>query len=790
MSTSENDSGVDKNKTNDAESSSADSRSEAELIEPDSERTIAIRIGPDIQWGDTDTSTSTDSGTGSAGNADAATPHKQSESKPDTKSDSNPDPKPAADSGDPAQQAEDGPREQPVSQPAASQTEKIEKTEKTEKAEKTEQTGKPQPEAGSGQQAQKQQQPAQEKREQGEDIQVTQAVDDPSIPALGDIDQVTEDPGPQIGSFDTDTATEQTRELTRKPRRAGLRASESSAQQKDYVRKIEAAKEAVRRAVRLDENALDQSIAETRTLVAPEVPPVPGSGEADEQSVPSKDKGDSTPSPRANEATKVADRKTEPVTPPAQASGAAKKRKKDKKAGAKDKKARKLARKQAKKQAREQARLARQQQNEKQQKIETGGRKVTIVSPEAIPDTTRDTIPETSRAAGGPAADTAVTDPLTANLDEAVTRVATQQDVTRILQRHADSPNIDAGSIRVLSFTGNGFEYFKLWIVNTFLSLITLGVYSAWAKVKLRKYLYRHTHLLNNNFDYAGDPLAILKGRVLFAVCAGLAAYLATTHWITQVVLAVIAMAVFPWLLIKVRAFNARNTSFSNVHFSFDDTRYGQAAVVHIIGMLITVLTLGLMAPSYWYRQKKFLATSYRYGSSRFEFSARVSDFYRIFFIMISLVIGFIMGFFVLMVMAKIAVPDAVIESSKSTTSLWSLKGLAIAYAVCCLFFLKILYDTETSKLFWYSLSIRNNHFGLLIKLGRMTALYFINVLLTLLSFGLYYPWAKISLTRYKVGQLTIVVSPDVMTAIKKEQINAARKTRETPKFFGHEIGL
>ncbi len=826
MSTSENDSGV-KTNHNETESSSPGASSDAqsnkstsastaaEQSEPDSERTIAIRIGPDIQWDDKD---GPDKEKAEKTTADKQTPVKKADAKDvsardaSTKNagtkDSAKDPVTASGSAadtaaEPMEQAlsdseatvvarptperapaqppaNDAPRPAQKEQPADAQQTVVADTPRPadSKDGQTSRAGQVSDQVPDTVAAQTPKPESRAKTAQ----QSTRTVDDPSIPALGDIDQVMDDTGPQIGSFDS--ADEETVAVPGDARRVDLRAKQSSAQQKDYVRKIEQAKEAVRRAVRLDENALDQSIAETRTVVADQAPQKKASA-AEEKPVPAARETD------AGQPTKVADKpKTKPVS-----AAAGKNRNKEKKAGAKDKKARKLARKQAKKQAKEQARQARaeqqkqkkQQKQQKQQKkkIETGGRKVTIVSPEAIPDTTQAVRPEPV-----PAEPAVTTDPVTANLDEAVTRVATQQDVTRILQRHADSPNIDAGSIRVLSFTGNGFEYFKLWIVNTLLSIITLGVYSAWAKVNLRKYLYRHTHLLNNNFDYAGDPLAILKGRVLFALGIGLAAYLATTHWIMQVVLGVIAVVVFPWLVIKVRAFNARNTSFSNVHFAFDDSRYGQAAVVHIVGMLFTIVTLGLMAPSYWYRQKKFLATGYRYGGSRFEFSARVSDFYRIFFVMISLVIGFVMGFFVLMVMAKIAVPDAVIESSKSTTSLWSLKGLAIAYAVCCVFFLKILYDTETSKLFWYSLSIRDNHFGLLIKLGRMTALYFVNVVLTLLTCGLYYPWARISLTRYKVGQLTIVVSGDVMTAIKKEQINAARKTRETPKFLGHEIGL
>ena len=33
-------------------------------------------------------------------------------------------------------------------------------------------------------------------------------------------------------------------------------------------------------------------------------------------------------------------------------------------------------------------------------------------------------------------------------------------------------------------FTGSGFEYFRIWIVNVLLTIVTFGIYSAWAKVR------------------------------------------------------------------------------------------------------------------------------------------------------------------------------------------------------------------------------------------------------------------------------------------------------------------
>jgi uncharacterized membrane protein YjgN (DUF898 family) len=65
------------------------------------------------------------------------------------------------------------------------------------------------------------------------------------------------------------------------------------------------------------------------------------------------------------------------------------------------------------------------------------------------------------------------------------------------------------------AFTGRSGEYFRIWIISLCLSLLTIGVYSAWGKVRKRRYLYAHTKLDGTGFDYRASPLAILRGRVL-----------------------------------------------------------------------------------------------------------------------------------------------------------------------------------------------------------------------------------------------------------------------------------
>ena len=76
-------------------------------------------------------------------------------------------------------------------------------------------------------------------------------------------------------------------------------------------------------------------------------------------------------------------------------------------------------------------------------------------------------------------------------------------------------------SILRFGFTGKTADYFRIWAVSLCLSLLTLGVYSAWGKVRKRRYLYAHTRLDGSGFDYHATPVAILKGRVIALLLFG-----------------------------------------------------------------------------------------------------------------------------------------------------------------------------------------------------------------------------------------------------------------------------
>ena len=55
-------------------------------------------------------------------------------------------------------------------------------------------------------------------------------------------------------------------------------------------------------------------------------------------------------------------------------------------------------------------------------------------------------------------------------------------------------------------FKGTASQYFGIWIVNLLLTIITLGIYTPWAKVRTKRYFYGNTLLDGSPFDYLASP--------------------------------------------------------------------------------------------------------------------------------------------------------------------------------------------------------------------------------------------------------------------------------------------
>ena len=329
------------------------------------------------------------------------------------------------------------------------------------------------------------------------------------------------------------------------------------------------------------------------------------------------------------------------------------------------------------------------------------------------------------------------------------------------------------------SFTGSARDYFGIWVVNTLLKLMTAGIYSAWAKVRKRRFFYGSTTLHDQPFEYLADPMALFKGWLIAAVAFVLYALGSRVSPLLSMAVGLVIFAVFPWLLVRSRMFNASNSSHRNIRFSFRPD-YSQAYLVYAALPLVSILTLGILTPYTLYRQRKFMIENSSYGATPFVFTATVKEFYM-------LVLKIVLSFIGLMVLISAGVAlaggglpttAAVKHGTPNVMAIVTLVSFLLVY------FIIIVYaQTALANICWNGTCLAGSRFQSTLRTRDMALLFVTNGLAILLSLGLLMPWAAVRLTRYRFDQLALMADGGL------DSIVAAADTGPGVSATGEEIG-
>ena len=346
------------------------------------------------------------------------------------------------------------------------------------------------------------------------------------------------------------------------------------------------------------------------------------------------------------------------------------------------------------------------------------------------------------------------------------------------------SPSVSQPAPRTLafSFQGSARDYFGIWIVNTLLKMVTVGFYSAWAKVRNRRFFFGSTTLHGQPFEYLADPLALFKGWLIAAAAFILYSISVQISPILSGVVGLLIFIAFPWLVVRSRIFNAINSSYRNIRFGFRPD-YRQAYVVFAGLPILMLLSLGLLAPYMLYRQKKFMVENSSYGSTPFTFSATVKDFYLLSF---KIVLGFVaLG---ALIGATIAMAGGWHAAAAGSSGRGAPSGLVLVplLSFFVIYFIVIVYaQTALANLSWNNTRLGNNNgiFRSTLRTRDMVLLFVTNGLAIMFSLGLLVPWATIRLTRYRFERLEL----ESLNGL--DGILAAAGSRSAVGATGEEIG-
>lgn len=330
-------------------------------------------------------------------------------------------------------------------------------------------------------------------------------------------------------------------------------------------------------------------------------------------------------------------------------------------------------------------------------------------------------------------------------------------------------------------FTGNGTEFFKIWIVNIMLSIITLGFYSPWAKVRTKRYFYGNTLLMGTAFDYLANPIKILKGR-LIALLLLIIYTFAGVSPVLQAILTLLFMPLLPWIIIKALRFNAYNSAYRNIRFAFH-ARYLTALGVFVGMPFLVALTAGLAYPFFVRARKKFVIDHTSYGASPFELHASGGDFYKI-YLKSSLIMLLLIAVFVAI---GYGLAGNLHVSHNDFAAIMILAPLLLLPFAILIF--AYIY-TETANLVINKTVIEKHHFESRLKVSKMCWLYFSNAVLIIFTLGLFIPWAMVRTSAYRISCISVYAEGSVDEFIAAEIERAEAIGEEIGDMFDLDIGL
>jgi len=329
-------------------------------------------------------------------------------------------------------------------------------------------------------------------------------------------------------------------------------------------------------------------------------------------------------------------------------------------------------------------------------------------------------------------------------------------------------------------FHGNEREYFRIWTVNLALTIVTLGIWSAWAKVRTERYFYANTRVAATPFEYLARPLPILKGRIIAFTL--LSSYILASRFSIKLQLALLVLIglLSPWLIVRGLMFRARYSSWRGLTFRFVPDYWG-AYKYYLLMYLLFPLTLGLIFPYIKWRQKKFLVEHHRFGRRDFDFSATASDFYIPYFIAVGMMIG-------LWIAIATMLPALAGSFRRGGGMTGFYLMMAVSYAAYFVIFVYVA--SRVLNLTYNHAAMSGFALRSSVRARDLMRLYFFNTLGILLSLGMLIPWAMVRMARYRASRLVLLASDDLDTLEAEGQGEVSAVGAEIDHVFDMDIGL
>jgi uncharacterized membrane protein YjgN (DUF898 family) len=382
-----------------------------------------------------------------------------------------------------------------------------------------------------------------------------------------------------------------------------------------------------------------------------------------------------------------------------------------------------------------------------------------------------------------------------------------------------------------LRFVGSGSEYFRIWIVNLLLTLVTLGLYYPFAKVRRLRYFHGATEVGGAPLSFHADPWKMFRGYLLVALM--LAAYTGAGHFSTTAgaIAFLIVAALWPALWHSSMRFRLANTGWRGLRFRYTGRRASAYAVMAVplgVAMLFVLSALLLpepaaapqpgeappappapatppsgadvalaalpglvmlaLLPLFFWLLKRLQHANFALGSERTGFAAPLRAFYGL--ALKTSAVSLLVGLVAVLLVMGLAAFFGLIGDGTPAAVVAGIVAAVVAYAV--VFAVAGGYWTaRLQNLAWGRTASPRLRFASTLHARSLAALWLKNTLLVLLTLGLYLPFAQVASARLRLEAVTVLstVPPDELAADAAAADEAAAGDA-AGDLLGFDIGL
>ncbi|MBL7759362.1 MAG: DUF898 domain-containing protein [Sediminibacterium sp.] len=185
----------------------------------------------------------------------------------------------------------------------------------------------------------------------------------------------------------------------------------------------------------------------------------------------------------------------------------------------------------------------------------------------------------------------------------------------------------------IISFRGNGLDYFKIQLVNILLTMVTLGLYYPWAKARSLNYLYGQTVFEGQPFVFSGTGAEMFKGFIkafalLVLFYASLVVCILNRAEVTGVLLLYgCLLLVMPLSIHGSYRYRFAKTTWSGIRFGYTGDKWAFVRLF-IKGVFLSILTLGIYSPWFLMNMRRYLICNIRIGDARFAYKGVGSEYF------------------------------------------------------------------------------------------------------------------------------------------------------------------